>query len=174
MKSASQYREALGLTQEEAALLLKIPKSMLGMFEIGQRDLPAAVKLQLITLSNSIQELQKEPDSSSKKEKKDEALRYYQKEIIENQYRLRVLERKLEQAKAKYQKYYKQKLLVTILENQEKEKQLSSKDMINVLKKRAEKNLEKYSLLEQIKIELRIKGHQLFLKELEDFVKNKS
>jgi cytoskeletal protein RodZ len=39
MQQASKYREALGITQEEAAQLLKIPKSILGMFEIGQRDL---------------------------------------------------------------------------------------------------------------------------------------
>jgi transcriptional regulator with XRE-family HTH domain len=174
MKDASQYREALGLTQEEMVLLLKIPKSKLGMFEIGQRDLPIATKTQLIALYNLVQEPQREPDVSAEEKKKyDEALGLQiKKELLENEYKLLVLERKLEQYKIKYQKYSKQKRLVNILENQVNEKQSFSKDMITVLKRKAERNLEQCSLLEQTKLEIKIKGHKSFQKELENYITN--
>ena len=74
---------------------------MLGMFEIGQRDLPATIKLQLITLYNLVQEQHKPIDSNSnKKIKEAELLKVTIKtELLENEYKQQVLERKLEQCK---------------------------------------------------------------------------
>ena len=169
MKYASQYREALGLTQEELAQLLKIPKSMLGMFEIGQRDLPATIKLQLITLYNLVQEQHKPIDSNSnKKIKEAELLNVTIKtELLENEYKLQVLERKLEQCKIRFQKSEKQIKLVHILETQIRVEDRPPQDYINVLKSKAEKESKKYSLLEQTKLELKIKGLKSFRNELE-------
>ena len=45
MKSA--YRELLGITQEDLALLLQASRSQLSLFEIGKRDLPLAAKSKL-------------------------------------------------------------------------------------------------------------------------------
>ena len=169
MKYASQYREALGLTQEELAQLLKIPKSMLGMFEIRQRDLPATIKLQLITLYNLVQEQQKPVASNStKKLKEDQLLRVTVKnELLENQYKQQVLERKLEQCKTRFQKSEKQIKLVHILETQVRVEDRPSQDYINVLKRKAEKESKKYSVVEQTKLELKIKGLKSFRNELE-------
>ena len=169
MKYASQYREALGLTQEELAQLLKIPKSMLGMFEIRQRDLPATIKLQLITLYNLVQEQQKPVASNStKKLKEDQLLRVTVKnELLENQYKQQVLERKLEQCKTRFQKSEKQIKLVHILETQVRVEDRPSQDYINVLKSKAEKESKKYSVVEQTKLELKIKGLKSFRNELE-------
>ncbi|WP_339886719.1 helix-turn-helix transcriptional regulator [uncultured Flavobacterium sp.] len=169
MKNASQYREALGLTQEEAAQLLKIPKSILGMFEIGQRDLPETIKLQLITLYNLVQEQQKPVASiSTKKLKEDELLKVTVKnELLENQYKQQVLERKLKQCKIRFQKSEKQIKLVHILETQVRVEDRPSQDYINVLKRKAENESKKYSVLEQTKLELKIKGLKSFCKELE-------
>lgn len=48
MEQSIKYREALGLTQDQSAQLLKIHKSLLGTFEIGQRDLSGPIKLQFV------------------------------------------------------------------------------------------------------------------------------
>ena len=173
MKRASQYREALGLTQEEAAQLLKIPKSMLGMFEIGQRDLPAAIKLQLLTLYNLVQNEEQLNDIN--RDKKSNADEFFsleiKKELLEYQYKQQFLERKLEQLKVRFQKSEKQIKLVHILETQVRAEDRPSQDYIDVLKSKAEKERKKNSILEQKKLELKIKGLISFQKELEKEVK---
>jgi transcriptional regulator with XRE-family HTH domain len=173
MKNASQYREALGLTQEEAAQLLKIPKSMLGMFEIGQRDLPVVIKLQLITLYNLVQE-QHSPIAKRTTTKSDEVeliASAINKDYLENKYKLQVLERKLEQLKIRFQKSEKLGKLVHILETQVKIEDRPSQDYITVLKRKAANESKKCSKLEQTKLELKIKGHKSFQKELENYLK---
>lgn len=45
MKSHNNLRELLGIKQDDLALLLKVTRSQLAMYESGKRDLPAAVKL---------------------------------------------------------------------------------------------------------------------------------
>lgn len=50
MQKRTTIREQLGVTQEELALLLKVTRSQLAMYELGKRDLPVAAKKQLSEL----------------------------------------------------------------------------------------------------------------------------
>lgn len=171
MKDAKKYREALGLTQEEAAQLLQVPKSLIGMFEIGQRDLNTKAKLQLITLYNLVQEKQ-EPVITFNESKLP--ISVLKQEFLENEYQLLVLERKLKLSKNKFEKYVKQLQLVTILETQTNTDVKTSQDFIAVLKRNAERGIQKHGVQEQAKLELKIKGHQLFQKELERELRKKA
>jgi transcriptional regulator with XRE-family HTH domain len=172
MKQASKYREALGITQEEAAQLLKIPKSILGMFEIGQRDLPSVIKLQLITLYNLVLDREKATDVSKQNTlSKKEIILVVQEALLENKFNLQVLERKIEQTQNKFQKYCKQIQLVQILESNFNTKEKPSQDYIEVLKRKAERGMQKNSLLEQTKLQLKLKGLKSFQKELEKELK---
>lgn len=172
MKQANKYREALGITQEEAAQLLKIPKSILGMFEIGQRDLPSAIKLQLITLYNLVLDKEKSTDLSKQNTlSKKEIILVLQEALLENKFNLHVLERKIEQTQNKFQKYCRQNQLVQILESNYNKEEKPSKDYIEVLKRKAESGMQKNSLLEQTKLEFKLKGLKSFQKELKKELK---
>lgn len=173
MKDAQKYREALGLTQEEAAQLLQVPKSLIGMFEIGHRDLNTKTKLQLITLYNLVQEKHKPIATISNKQSNEVELHTLavQKELLENQYKQKVLERKLEQFKIRFQKSEKLVKLVHILETQVEIEDRPSQDYITVLKRKAANESKKYSTLEQTKLVLKIKGLKSFQKELENYLK---
>jgi transcriptional regulator with XRE-family HTH domain len=164
MKEAQKYRAALGLTQEEAAQLLQVPKSLIGMFEIGQRDLPTKTKLQLITLYNLVQEKQESVITFKESELPISVLQH---EFLENEYQLQFLERKLKQYKNKLEKSIKQLQLVAVLETQTNTDAKTSQDFTAVLKRKAERGIQKHGLQEQTRLELKIKGHQFFQKELE-------
>ena len=159
---SQKYREALGLTQEEAAQLLQVPKSLIGMFEIGQRDLNTKTKLQLITLYNLVQEKQESVTTFNESKLPISVLK---QEFLENEYQLQFLERKLKQSKNKFEKHIKKLQLVAILETQTAVN--TSQNFTTVLKRNAERGVQKHGLQEQAKLELKIKGHQFFQKELE-------
>ena len=170
MEERIKYREALGLTQEEAAQLLKIPKSLLGMFEIGQRDLSSPIKLQLVTLYNLVQK-QEEATASNPNHKAnavEELTLEVKKELLETQYKQQALERKLTLCKSKFQKSEKLLQFVHILETQVEKKARPSQEFINVLKIKAEKEITKYGKLAQTKLELKIRGIKSYQTALEE------
>jgi transcriptional regulator with XRE-family HTH domain len=172
MRQRMIYRDALGLTQEEAAMLLKIPKSLLGMYEIGQRPLSSSIELQLITLYNLVQ--QQEPNiSSSDKKAKDiqEHVLELNKELLKIQFQQLVLERKLAIFQSKFLKSEKLLKFVHVLETEVKKEERPSHDYINVLKVKAEKECIKYGTLAQTKLELKIRGIKWYQKALEEEVK---
>lgn len=67
MQKGVNIREQLGVTQEELALLLKVTRSQLSMYELGKRDLPIAAKKQLAELLLYV----KEQSTTQKKVKSD-------------------------------------------------------------------------------------------------------
>lgn len=84
MEERIKYREAIGLTQDEVAQLLNIPKSLLDMFEIGQRNLSSPIRLHLVTLYNLIQKQESKASNSDKKEKDFQELTLeLKKELLE-------------------------------------------------------------------------------------------
>lgn len=50
MKATQQLREQLGLSQQDLAQYLSITVSLLGMYEIGKRDLPTAALVKLAAI----------------------------------------------------------------------------------------------------------------------------
>lgn len=172
MEHRTKYREALGLTQEEAAMFLKIPKSLLGMYEIGQRPLSSTIELQLITLYNLVQ--QQETNVSNSAEKAKDTQEYVlelNKELREIQFQQLVLERKLALFQSKFLKSEKLRNFVHVLETEVKEEERPSQDFINVLKVKAVKESTKYGMLAQTKLELKIRGITWYKAALEEEVK---
>lgn len=55
MKKGESICKQLGIRQEELAMLLKISKGQLAMFEIGKRDIPLTAKKQLTEMLMNIQ-----------------------------------------------------------------------------------------------------------------------
>ena len=172
MKEARQFREALGLTQEEAAQLLKIPKSKLGMFEIGQRELPVKVKLRLVTLYHDLQKQETLLQSANHETFESEAyVAFLERELLDNRFNQQVLERKLAQFKEKYEKSLKLSRLIPLLENDKEETEKPSATFIDFLKRKARNGIQKHGLLEQAKLALKLKSHHNFQQELEKELK---
>jgi transcriptional regulator with XRE-family HTH domain len=56
MQKVKTISKLLGLKQDELAVLLKVNKSQLAMFETGKRDLPIAAMQQLASMLQFVQE----------------------------------------------------------------------------------------------------------------------
>ena len=120
MKKSSSVRALLGLTQEDMALLLKITRSQLSMYELGKRDLPLAAKLQLAEMLKHVQETVAKSGANLphiklqevKKEKKVAEL------LLTNKYKQLVLDKKIKAIEKKYATYLAAMRLVGYLENQ--------------------------------------------------------
>lgn len=167
-----KYREELGLTQEEAAMFLKIPKSLLGMYEIGQRPLSSTIELQLITLYHLVQQQEPNVSNSDKKAKEiQEHVSELNKELREIKFQQLVLERKLALFQSKFLKSEKLRNFVHVLETEVKEEARPSQDFIYVLKAKATRESTKFGTLVQTKLELKISGIKWYQAALEEEVK---
>lgn len=161
------FRTSLGLTQEEAAFLLKITKSQLGMYELSLRELPATKMLKLVLMYNHVQKKLQEkvtlPDDKSQNAKCIAILEHeYQGTEIE----IHLLKRKLGKIQAKYQKSVSAGELALYLETELQEDERPSKDFIQMLHHRAKSGIEKYGKAAQLKCELALKKAQQYQKEL--------
>jgi transcriptional regulator with XRE-family HTH domain len=104
MRKGKPTCKELGLKQEELAVLLNISKGQLAMFETGKRDLPIAAMQKLAPMLQFVQE-------ESLKSGSAEVMKFQaadKKKVLahllkENQYKQKLLERKLEIAEKKFQ-----------------------------------------------------------------------
>ena len=56
MRKRENIRDAFGISQEELAIVLKITRSQLAMFETGKRELPSTAIIQLAEMLRYLQE----------------------------------------------------------------------------------------------------------------------
>lgn len=161
------FRQTLGITQEEAALLLKTTKSQIAMFELGLRELPVAKLHKLVTLYNHIQSKQQQKTGSTDdKAENAKCFAMLEKELKNSEMEVVLLNRELEQVKAKYQKNVSVLELVNYLESELPEKEKPSQDFIKVLRNKAIRGIEKNGTTVQLKAELTIKTAQQYQKEI--------
>jgi transcriptional regulator with XRE-family HTH domain len=97
MKKNNNIREWLGIKQEDLALLLKVTRSQLAMYETGKRDLPVAAKLQLAEMIQHIQESKSQRVQNLPLMKKQEAetKRVVAELVVINQHQQLILEKKI-------------------------------------------------------------------------------
>ncbi|MGL2965691.1 hypothetical protein [Flavobacterium sp. XGLA_31] len=109
MRRKESDRDYLGLTQDELAVLLKVKRTQLAMFEAGQRNLPSTAKaiyneMLIYMLSPEGKALKNLPDTD-KVDTEIEAL--LQKQLKENDYQQQVITRKIAKAQQKLERYAK-------------------------------------------------------------------
>lgn len=66
MKKETNLKTLLGLSQEEAAILLGVSRVQWAHFTDGRRDIPATAKVKLAEVLSSIEENKKNPDEVTK------------------------------------------------------------------------------------------------------------
>ena len=168
MIKAHNFRQALGLTQEETAMVLRISISQLSMFEIGQRDLPVQTMIKLANMYNYVQNKQQEKFEHPVLKKEEARITtMLEKELYENQYQQLTLERKINVFKSKYQKALSTLQLADYLETQLEEVDTYEKELAGIIRCKALKGIEKNGLASQIKLNLKLSALQMHQKELQ-------
>ena len=157
MKKTNSIRQQLGVTQENLALLLKVSRSQLSMYELGKRDLPVEAKKQLAEMLQHAQKNSSKHTKSVTAEKKRIMLR--EKEIkrllASNQYKTLLVERKIKALEKKNQSNNNALDVVTFLEKQEKNKEIKNDLILKNIKNKALKKIEKEGLAQLIKYQIK-------------------
>lgn len=167
MITQRDYREILGITQEEAALLLKTTKSQIALFELGLRLLPAAKMLKLVLMHNHVQKKQEEKAAlTNDKTENAKCIAMLEYELESTEIECYKLKRELEKIQTKYQKSVSAGELALYLETELPEDEKPSKDFIQMLHHRAKSGIEKNGMAVQLKCELALKKALQYQKEL--------
>jgi transcriptional regulator with XRE-family HTH domain len=148
MKKKETIRELFGISQEELAVLLKINRSQIAMFETGKRDLPSAAMLQLYEMYLFAKEKASELPSTislmnSQVLQKKKAV---EDMIKENHFKQYALEKKLTALEKKYNSYLMAFQLINYYDNHDSKNYELGKEMGCVLGKIALNKLEKNGL----------------------------
>ncbi|MCL9804457.1 helix-turn-helix transcriptional regulator [Flavobacterium amniphilum] len=98
-------RTALGLTQEELAIILKVPISRIAMYETGKRDLPAQAGLSLTYMSIHLLEKQKQEFvHPGLKEENSKIIEFLEDELRKNERSQHKYRKMIEDIREKYEK----------------------------------------------------------------------
>lgn len=168
MTKAKDFRSALGLTQEETAMLLQITQSQLAMFEIGQRDLPPNALLQLVQMYNHVnnkeQEKWKHPIVLDDNARIREMIL---QELRDNEHAQLLLQRKIDNLKKKCQKNLSALLLAEYLQSKPQEHENIDTELAEIIRRKAIEGIEKNGVPAQTKHTLKLTALQHYQKELQ-------
>jgi transcriptional regulator with XRE-family HTH domain len=164
MRKGKQICKELGLKQEELAVLLNISKGQLAMYETGKRELPTAAMVVLATMLQVVQE--ESLKSGSAKVLKFQTAQ--KKKVLaqllkDNQYKQKLLEKKLEIAEKKFQSNKTAMELMRYIDNEATKKGDSLNDLVKVIERRATTELEQNSW--EVVVKLQIQKEVLLAEE---------
>lgn len=166
MKTRDTIRKVLGVTQEEVAMLLRVTKSQLAMYETGQRDLPINAQLKLVAMwqyvHNKKEILVPLPDTKVIQAK----IAKVERQLIINEHKQALLERKLNRHKSKYEKSLSTLKLIEFIETQLPEEEKPEKDLVALIYRKALIGIEKNGLPVQRKCTIEMDRLQQYQKEL--------
>ncbi len=155
MKSNNNFRALLGIKQEDLALLLKVTRSQLSMYELGKRDLPVVAKLQLAEMLQHVQESKTQRVRRLPLEKKqvDEKKRVVAGLLQINQHHQHTLDKKIKALEKKQETSVAKMSLAGYLEQHYLKKDIEH-HLLKSIGAKAQKDLEEkgWALLLQYQI----------------------
>ena len=144
MQKGKTISKLLGIKQEELAMLLKVNKSQLAMYETGKRGLPLTAMQQLAQMLQFIQEESLKLGSAEVlKVQAEQNKKVLEQLVKENQYKQKLLERKLEIAENKYHSNVAAMQLMRFLETDAKKKEVPADGLIKIIGAKAKSELRK-------------------------------
>jgi transcriptional regulator with XRE-family HTH domain len=175
MKKRENIRDEFGISQEDLAVLLKINRSQIAMFETGKRDLPGAAMLKLYEMYLFAKEKASELPSTislmnSQALQKKKALEHM---VKENHYKQYALEKKLNVLEKKYNANLTAFQLINYYDKQDTTNYELGKEMGYCLGKIAFNKLEKNGLGLITKYQIEKEVLQAEEKIILQFLKNK-
>ena len=155
MRKKENLRDVLGITQEELAMLLSITRTQLAMYETNKRDIPLTSKEKLadiLTTLHKNKSISKYSNSIIETEKK-KVSEWLQKEFKDLEYKVVLLDRKIEKVMQVRKNAFKAFEVVQYLES--KNAKPKKKKKKKTIKKRVEKTLNKQNLQHLHELELK-------------------
>ena len=155
MRKKENLRDVLGITQEELAMLLSITRTQLAMYETNKRDIPLTSKEKLadiLTTLHKNKSISKYSNSIIETEKK-KVSEWLQKEFKDLEYKVVLLDRKIEKVMQVRKNAFKAFGVVQYLES--KNDKHHEQRLANTIKKRVEKTLNKQNLQHLHELELK-------------------
>jgi transcriptional regulator with XRE-family HTH domain len=144
MQKRKTVSKLLGLKQEELAMLLKVNKSQLGMFETGKRELPTAALLLLAPMLQFLKEERLKSGSAEiLKSQEEQKKKVWEHLLKENKYFQTEVSKKLEMAERKYQANMSAIQLMQYLQNEATKKGETPDDLLELIEARAVSDLRK-------------------------------
>jgi transcriptional regulator with XRE-family HTH domain len=157
MKNNNHFRALLGVKQEDLALLLKVTRSQLAMYESGKRDLPVAAKLQLAEMLQHTQETQKHnvQNVTQFKNQEDAKKRVVAELVLLNQHNQLSLEKKIQVLQKKQEANFAKIRMAGYLEHQDSKKDTLEHHLLKSIGAKAQTDLEQkgWSILFQYQIQ---------------------
>mgnify|MGYP003478183021 FL=1 len=155
MRKKENLRDVLGITQEELAMLLSITRTQLAMYETNKRDIPLTSKEKLadiLTTLHKNKSISKYSNSIIETEKK-KVSEWLQKEFKDLEYKVVLLDRKIEKVIQVRKDAFKAFEVVQYLES--KNAKPHEQSLAKTIKKRVEKTLNKQNLQHLHELELK-------------------
>ena len=146
MQKIKTISKLLGLKQEELAMLLKVSKGQLAMYETGKRELPVSALLSLVPMFQFLKEERlKSCSAEILKSQAEQQKKVLEHLLRENKYFQTEVSKKLEMAERKYQANMSAIHLMQYLENEATKKGGSPNGLVKVIERRAVTELEQNS-----------------------------
>lgn len=174
MKNNNNFRALLGIKQEDLALLLKVTRSQLAMYESGKRDLPAAAKLQLAEMLQHAQETQKQrvQNVSQLKKQADEKKRVVAELVLINQHNQLILEKKIQALGKKQEANFAKIRMAGYLENQALKKDTLEHHLLKSRGAKAQSDLEQKGSTLLLRYQIKKEVLEPEAKLLENYLQN--
>ncbi len=160
MKDAANFKQLLGMKQENMAMLLQIPLSQWAMYVTGKRDLPLAAKQKLVTMLGFIyQNTNNNTDSVPiENNTKKQIEQYINSQRLTNFNLQNTIQQKLSKTEKKYETATTAVNFINFLEAITENPSQEFKNLWNSIKQNAAIEIENNGVLvqEQFKIKLEV------------------
>lgn len=172
MKKSETLRNILGgITQEELAMLLETTRGQLSMYEIGRRDIPLLAKeklAEILTTLHKNKSISEYSNSIIETEKK-KVNEWLQKEFKELEYKVLLLDRKIEKVMQVRKDAFKALEVVQYLES--KKANIHEQNLAKTIKNRIEKTLNKQNLQHLEELQLKKESLEMLKLKIEQKLK---
>ncbi len=158
MEKSTNFRQLLGMKQEDMAMLLQVTVSQWAMYATGKRNLPLVAKLKLVEMLEFSSQKEKKGTSNLEIEKNQNIeieKHIAQQQILNTELQLSI-NKKLSIVSKKYQTALKALNFIEFLETKQKNFGLEYQNLLTVIKQNTETEIEKNSLLVQTKLEVKL------------------
>lgn len=169
MRDRKKYRQTLGITQLDVALLIGTTKSNFSMYEIGQRELTSQQLLELVKMQDYVLKREEaKADGELILQEREQITEILKSELKKIEFEKLTLERLLDKTHSKYQKALSALMLIGYLETNDSHKN-THQVIANKIKVMAEKSVKRHGPSKSISLEIRLKtlNYQIELIEQE-------
>jgi transcriptional regulator with XRE-family HTH domain len=174
MSNYKSICELLGVTQEELAMLLKVSRSQLSMYELGKRDLPVRAKLKMAAILSYTQ-MNKEKDGIDRfKNQEIEKRKIIEELLFLNKRKKLSLEKKLNALAKKLQTNQAAMRLVDYLKTENNNTEGLEVEIRNIIEQKIKRQNEKPLLQTHFKLQLQLEALQEAEKYFETAIKTLS